>query len=454
MPIETGNLKLNPIQIDNPLEAYGKVLSLRNMMQQNQANQMTMKLNQMKLKQLEQDMQDGQTVRDILDKYDGDVDRAKPEILSTLGERGSKFIQSVSQMNEAISKANLAQLNEMDKRFDLIGSAAGSVMGNPETYPQVKAGLEQAGLLPKGMLPDVYPGDNIIQQFIDSTIPVKDQIANRRQAAMDEETKRHNKATEENKNITPFMAWREDNPGEPVSTWIDMNKDKPDTNLSKVEMAMMAARGDETAKRALQLLNDNEAAPKLITTKNEKGEDVQMFVSPRVGSQYPMGSKSDKPPTTYENESFKYWLRGQDAEKVLDDLDKVVSNYGLFNQTMMNYAPNIFLSETMQMYNQAQRQFTEARLRKDSGAAIPESEFENDRRMYFVQPGDSKDVIKRKQKARKIALSALAKASGKAYEQSFGEAPPDIRDVRDKSESDQKINTIQTGPKVKIIKVE
>jgi hypothetical protein len=76
--------------------------------------------------------------------------------------------------------------------------------------------------------------------------------------------------------------------------------------------------------------------------------------------------------------------------------------------------------EDNQLYVQAQRQFTEARLRKDSGAAIPEHEFANDRKTYFAQPGDSPDVIERKKMARENLLRSLRMESGRAFNEYFG----------------------------------
>ena len=74
--------------------------------------------------------------------------------------------------------------------------------------------------------------------------------------------------------------------------------------------------------------------------------------------------------------------------------------------------PNLLTTETGRRYIQAQREFTEARLRKESGAAIPPSEFVNDAKTYFVQPGDKAGAIGQKQASRQRILAGLKQQSG------------------------------------------
>jgi hypothetical protein len=78
-------------------------------------------------------------------------------------------------------------------------------------------------------------------------------------------------------------------------------------------------------------------------------------------------------------------------------------------------------SDLGQQYRQAQRAFTEARLRKESGAAIPNTEFENDAKTYFAQPGDTPATITQKESARAKLLEGLGYSAGKAYEEFYGQ---------------------------------
>lgn len=61
-----------------------------------------------------------------------------------------------------------------------------------------------------------------------------------------------------------------------------------------------------------------------------------------------------------------------------------------------------------QRVEQARRDFINAVLRRESGAAIAASEFASAEKQYFPQPGDSPAVIEQKQRNRQLAIQGLA----------------------------------------------
>ncbi len=69
--------------------------------------------------------------------------------------------------------------------------------------------------------------------------------------------------------------------------------------------------------------------------------------------------------------------------------------------------PYLFKSDKFKQIEQAQRDFINAALRRESGAAIAESEFENARLQYFPQPGDTPEVVKQKQKNREMQFEKI-----------------------------------------------
>ena len=74
-----------------------------------------------------------------------------------------------------------------------------------------------------------------------------------------------------------------------------------------------------------------------------------------------------------------------------------------------------------QQYQTAKSDFITAVLRKESGAAIAESEFVREDKKYFPQPNDTADTIAQKAKMREKALEAMIAQSGAAYEVLFPE---------------------------------
>ena len=64
-------------------------------------------------------------------------------------------------------------------------------------------------------------------------------------------------------------------------------------------------------------------------------------------------------------------------------------------------------SETTQSLDQAQRDFINATLRRESGASISQPEFDNADRQYFPQPGDGPRVIEQKRRNRQLAEQGI-----------------------------------------------
>lgn len=68
-----------------------------------------------------------------------------------------------------------------------------------------------------------------------------------------------------------------------------------------------------------------------------------------------------------------------------------------------------------QVMDRARRDFINATLRRESGAAIADHEFANARLQYFPQPGDHPAVIEHKRKARELALTGMVRSAGPSY---------------------------------------
>jgi len=124
--------------------------------------------------------------------------------------------------------------------------------------------------------------------------------------------------------------------------------------------------------------------------------------------------------TGLERQALAYYNRAQDAGITAGALENQVTGAGIVGQAQLQWAPNLLKTPDQRRYRQAQRAFTEARLRKESGAAIPPHEYENDAQTYFAQPGDDQATIAQKRAKREVVLDGLAFSSGRAYEEYFG----------------------------------
>lgn len=80
---------------------------------------------------------------------------------------------------------------------------------------------------------------------------------------------------------------------------------------------------------------------------------------------------------------------------------------------------NIAQSTEHQQFIQAKRDFITAVLRKESGAVIGESEFQNEDKKFFPQIGDKPEVLDRKRKGRERAFDNLKKQSKGVFNVQF-----------------------------------
>lgn len=131
-----------------------------------------------------------------------------------------------------------------------------------------------------------------------------------------------------------------------------------------------------------------------------------------------------KAPTEFQGKSAAFGARAAEADKTITGLQ------GKYEPARVNAkmsaqdfplvggitgaVANNFLSDSEQLAEQAQRDFINAILRQESGAAIGKDEFTNARRQYFPQPGDSDAVIQQKARNRALSVQGLNNNAGRA----------------------------------------
>lgn len=196
-------------------------------------------------------------------------------------------------------------------------------------------------------------------------------------------------------------------------------------NPTEASLAMAAAAGDPAALKALNLLKEQRATPQsdnepLVPVIGPDGKPVYARRSDAVGKNLPAGA--EKPSSGVQKHTLAFFNRAEQADKDLEELEPWIAQQSMAGQARLEHAPNWAQTSEGQRYTQAQRAFTEARLRKDSGAAIPDTEFDNDRKTYFPVTGDDAKALEQKRRARAAILSSLAFESGQALGEFLGDA--------------------------------
>lgn len=135
---------------------------------------------------------------------------------------------------------------------------------------------------------------------------------------------------------------------------------------------------------------------------------------PQQGNPYATGKFNET-----QGKAASFSDRMANSERILQDYDVKGTQIGERLKSSPWLGGGYFNSEGYKKYDQAQRDFINAVLRRESGAAISPSEFDNAEKQYFPVPGDSKEIIAQKRANRRTVLEGFARESGPAYRPNF-----------------------------------
>lgn len=156
-----------------------------------------------------------------------------------------------------------------------------------------------------------------------------------------------------------------------------------------------------------------------LAQMDKKGNLVEVQgYGPKAGS---------KPLNEGQAKALGFGTRMQEADKALQALEGKYSPgaisakttaeaVGGFTGALAGPLGNVSMSDETQQAEQAQRDFINAILRRESGAAIAPSEFENARKQYFPQPLDKPGNLAQKARNRQLAIQGV-----------LAEVPPALR---------------------------
>jgi hypothetical protein len=129
-----------------------------------------------------------------------------------------------------------------------------------------------------------------------------------------------------------------------------------------------------------------------------------------------------KPPTDSQLRAGGFYDRMSQSVEIIDPLE-AAGEYPMVGAAMAQSIPfvgdmakRVVMSPEEQRYQQAADDWIRAKLRQESGAVISDDEMRSEYNTYFPQPGDSKEVIAQKRRARQTATNSMAKAAGPAVD--------------------------------------
>jgi len=181
------------------------------------------------------------------------------------------------------------------------------------------------------------------------------------------------------------------------------------------QQAEAAARGFE-----LRELDDGMGGKKLVRVEKATGRAVDVPVeggAPATpNNPFMTGGKMNEA----QSKDALYASRMLAAEKELRQVESAGQSWWerLKGKASDKTGYNVRGPE-FQKFDQAQRDFINATLRRESGAVIAESEFENANKQYFPQPGDEPATLEQKRRNRIEAIKGIGAGAGSGWRPSM-----------------------------------
>ena len=185
---------------------------------------------------------------------------------------------------------------------------------------------------------------------------------------------------------------------------------------------------DIKKKRAAESLTREEAVfdvgEKKSKSRRDEAKSAQDIRESKAReANYYAGAEKDKKaaatakqPNKEQFDAAGFGRRMEQAGMVFANLESAGYNRASKSAGIGAMMPNIAKTTESQQQDQAERNFINATLRRESGAAISPSEFENAEKQYFPRAGDSPEVIKQKRENRAQIMESMRAASGNAWD--------------------------------------
>lgn len=154
-----------------------------------------------------------------------------------------------------------------------------------------------------------------------------------------------------------------------------------------------------------------------VETVDDKGNPITKLVPKVAGGSYPKPPKTDgdgKPPTADQSKAALFAKRMEQAEGVFTALTDGGYNRADASEGIQSsrFFPDRLQGENYKKQQQAEDNFLNAVLRRESGASISDEERATGSRQYFPRSGDTAEVLEQKRQNRELAISGLNAEAG------------------------------------------
>lgn len=414
----------NQFKLDNPIDVQGKVATLRQLAGQQELQQM----------QIQQAKQIQDQERTLADLYKGNVGPDgtinRQGIFSAAAERGlgAKIPGMQKQFADADKAAADvkhvgAQTGELEwkvakGKIEASGAALSSLLSNPNTtHDEVIQTM--VGLVNRGIVTPEQ-GQQAIRELPGDPVRLRQYLVQKGMEVM-----------EAGKRMEMMAPKRQEVNDGKTTQFVDVN---PYTNPQgpapiKMQTTPGQDQSNATQIRGQNLVNAravdaNGIAQSAARTQVVEGPDGFVLIDKGTGLARPAATMNgvqvqgkDNGLNDTQSKALLFGSRMQNADKVITQMAAqgtvrpsvmkgVVEGIPLVGG-VLGAAANSMSSPQQQKVEQAQRDFINAVLRRESGAVVSPAEFESGKKQYFPQVGDSPEVIAQKAKNRLLATQGI-----------------------------------------------
>lgn len=196
-------------------------------------------------------------------------------------------------------------------------------------------------------------------------------------------------------------------------------------NQKKLDLDAKRQQADVASKGLIQTDSGYDLSPEtrakqqadLDIKKGQLGLIGAQTMKAQADSRKIVQPRSVKAPTSDQFKTAEFAKRLDQAENVFGQLEGAGYSRASKRQGLLSYLPDFAKSSDLKSQEQAERNFVNAVLRRESGAAISPSEFNSAEKQYFPRPGDTPEVLAQKKANRDQVRASLQAASQGAYAQ-------------------------------------
>ena len=338
-----------------------------------QDQQMQREIGRYKLNALRQESDDDAAYRNVL-RSGATPDELPNKLYSAgLGKRAQEAQKFQGDQAKTIRETEKAKLDNAMKQYELVGQVLGTVR-DQASYDAGRQQLQAMGIPTPNAPPQYDPA--VVQQFAQQATSAKDRL-------LAESTRRGQDITMRGQDLTQGTALR----GQ------DLSRDT-------------ALRGQDLTDSRAREANQSGRVPSGYR-QNPDGSLSFIPGGPADPNTKPAGGK---PLNDTQAKALQFGSRMQVAGEILDKLAEDGVNTSVPG-SRAGFGVGAVISalqpEQRQQLDQAKRDFINAVLRRESGAAISPSEFDSAEKQYFPQPGEGANQRAQKKANRELATRGI-----------------------------------------------